>query len=75
MRWIRVNDLPRSEWAPPGLGRRTYLAEVRAGRLRAVQVSGRKTWITSAEWIAEWIEQLELKREVPGRPAVNRTAR
>ena len=59
MRWIRLVDLPESKDAPGGFGRRTYLREIAAGRLRAVQVGGRRTWVTSAEWIREGLEQLE----------------
>jgi hypothetical protein len=65
-RWLLLNDLPSSTDVPPGLGRRTFVAEARAGRLRAVQVGGRKTWVTCDLWIREWLEGLEVRRRRAG---------
>ena len=38
----------------------TLLREVRAGRLRAVKVGGRRTLRLRAEWIDAWLEAREL---------------
>jgi hypothetical protein len=46
----------------PGIGRKTLLAEIRARRLRAVQVGGRKAWYTSDTWLREWFELLQVEQ-------------
>jgi hypothetical protein len=39
-------------------GRRFLAREVKAGRLRAARVGGRREFLTRAEWIDQWLEDL-----------------
>lgn len=39
-------------------GRRFLAREIKAGRLRAARVGGRGEYLTKAEWIDQWLEDL-----------------
>jgi hypothetical protein len=51
-------------------GPRFLAREVRAGRLRAAVVGGRREVITRSEWVDEWVESLA--RPLIGYRRVNR---
>lgn len=40
-----------------GRGRRFVLGEVKAGRLRAATVGGRREVLTRRDWLDAWVEQ------------------
>ena len=46
----------------PGIGRKTLMREIRARRLKAVQVGGRMTWFTSDAWLREFLELLQVEQ-------------
>jgi len=58
----------------PGIGRKTLMREIRAHRLKAVQVGGRMTWYTSDTWLREWLERLQAEQagETTGRESTAR---
>lgn len=41
-------------------GRRFLAREIKAGRLRAARVGGRGEYLTRAEWIDQWLEDLAM---------------
>ena len=51
-RWLKIDDAADRVQCSVGTLRR----EVRAGRLRAVKVGGRRSLRFSAEWIDEWLQ-------------------
>jgi hypothetical protein len=50
------------------------MREIRAHRLKAVQVGGRMTWYTSDTWLREWLERLQAEQagETTGRESTAR---
>jgi excisionase family DNA binding protein len=50
--WLRIADAAKRTQCSEGTIRR----EVRAGRLRAVRVGGRKSVRFRAEWLDEWLQ-------------------
>lgn len=51
--WMKVK--PSAAYAQVGVS--TILREIRAGRLRAVKVGGRRSIRIKREWIDEWLLQ------------------
>jgi excisionase family DNA binding protein len=49
------------------VGRRTIYTEVRAGRLRAARIGGRRELRIKPEWIDLWLEQAAEPHEEPTR--------
>jgi hypothetical protein len=41
--------------------------EIKAGRLRAARIGGRREYVTSREWLDEYIEQQAVPIQVPFR--------
>jgi excisionase family DNA binding protein len=60
-----ANDSANHEWLKPSeacgearIGRRTFLAEVKAGRLKAARVNGRREFRVHRDWLREWLVRL-----------------
>ena len=60
---LRREALASSPWRTVGqacgraqVGPKTIYAEIRAGRLKAVRVGGRREYRTTDPWIDEWLE-------------------
>lgn len=69
---------PRSPWLTlkqagtyTHRGPRSLLREVRAGRLRAARIGGRREILTRPEWLDEWIENQATPVLVPARKFVS----
>jgi excisionase family DNA binding protein len=50
--WLTVRDAALRSQCSTG----TLLREVRAGRLRAVRVGGRRAWRIRVDWVDTWLE-------------------
>lgn len=46
------------------VGKKTLYGEVRAGRLRAARVGGRRELRFRADWIDEWLERCATPQEI-----------
>ena len=60
--WLTADSTPRSYLHR---GRRFVRREIHAGRLRAVQVGGRKEILTRAEWLDAWVRDQEDVEPMP----------
>ena len=47
---------------------RMLAREIKAGRLRAARVGGRREYVTCPEWIDQWLEELARPVQVSVRP-------
>lgn len=58
--WLTVEQAA----ARAQIGKKTVYNEVRAGRLRAARVGGRRELRFRAEWIDAWLEQCATPQEI-----------